>query len=401
VTIGPGVYSENVFIPQGRDGLQVLGTSKLTTIIDPDVPLSGTALAIQSAGVKVSRLGIRNGRGHGIFINGVDVVVQGVRIVGLRHTSSAGIYALASHRLQVLGNEVRAVANTGIAVVDSQDVTVAGNTVTQTPSGILVTGQGGRVVSNKVTGGTIGVQASGPAVVKNLIEMMGGAFPNGLAALGDGAVQGNKLTNAGAAFLQCSPCQAADVSGNSSLGSSGYGFTIVGAVAGSPGGLVARANTVSRAAGPGFRIQGVGATVTGNRATDTGYYLGPNEGGHCFVAAGGATAAHTLTGNSATRCAESGFLVTGDNVTLEGNAAAQAGLHGFEVDAYFAALTANKALSSNGAGFAVLPTAFSASLDLNVAAKNRYGLCDQGASTDLGANDLGQPPTSTVCDLVQ
>jgi hypothetical protein len=158
INLAAGVYFENVVIPAGKDGLTIAGVGKLSTTIDPDFPPSGNAFTIGSNGVKSRNLGIRNGQAHGIALNGVSgVLIQGLRIVGLRGVSPSGISGLRNSGLRLLNNEIRAVGNFGIEV-GGGNVVVTGNTVTQTPGGILVYDFGARVTSNKVTGVRAGIQ---------------------------------------------------------------------------------------------------------------------------------------------------------------------------------------------------------------------------------------------------
>jgi hypothetical protein len=398
VTLGPGVYFENVTVPPGKDGLQIVGASKLKTIIDPDAPLTGVGIWIFSPGVKIRNLGIRNGQVVGIFIDRVDdVVVQGVRVVGVRAGLGDGIAAaVGSDRVQILGNEVRSVRGTGIRAVNCADVVVTGNTVAQAGRAIFVSGPGARVTTNKVSGlrtTGIEVESSEAVVAANQIEMVG-TF--GLLVTGaNPTVQGNKLVNAARARVTCSPCTGGVMSGNSLLGSFFTGFQISAASAG----FVANGNKVSRASQGAFVFSGTAVQASGNSATDTGVFTRP---GHCFVAEAGSD--HVLKANTATRCAESGFVVDADDVILEANTSTQAGLNGFTVFGSGGATTdvavqGNKAVSSNAAGFAVISSALGTGLDGNTASKNRYGFCDDGSGTIVLGNAFGIPPTSSVCDL--
>lgn len=394
INLAAGVYFENVVIPAGKDGLTIAGVGKLSTTIDPDFPLSGNALTVGSNGVKIRNLGIRNGQAHGIALNGVSgVLIQGLRIVGLRGALSSGIFGFGNNGLQVVSNEIRAVGGAGINI-GGMNVVVRGNTVAQAPRGILVDGAGARVASNSVIGvqdGGIQVGSDGGFVSANTVELVD---TDGLGVWGQNlTIQGNHLINAGEVQIQCAPgCSGGVVSANTSLGSNDFAFSIW---ADGPG-FVFRGNKVSWANGPAFALSVVEATT--NAATDTGVF-GNGDGPDCFRI-GEQT---TLSRNTATRCGGSGFRVTGTSATLSGNTATQAGVNGFTVSSAFAAgntLTGNKALSSNGAGFAVVD-AVGTTLTGNTASKNRYGFCDEGTSTALGPNNFGVPPTSDVCDVVQ
>src|SRR2546425_1239229 len=91
IKIAAGTYFENVTVPAGKDGLQILGASKLTTILDADLPNSGNGFTIQSNNVKVSNLGVQNGAASGIVVAGSGAIIQGVRVVGAHGTTSVGI----------------------------------------------------------------------------------------------------------------------------------------------------------------------------------------------------------------------------------------------------------------------------------------------------------------------
>jgi parallel beta-helix repeat protein len=393
INLSAGVYFENVNIPAGKDGLSIAGAGKLRTVVDPDHPLSGNAFTVGSNFVKIRNLGIRNGQAHGISIIGATgVVIQGVRIVGLRGLSSTGIYGTGSAGLQILNSEIRAVGNSGIDV-DGGNIVITGNTVAQVPFGINVHDPGARVTSNRVTGTVngMGVDSDGAVVSANTIQL---ATADGLGVSGQNpTVQGNKLIHGEEFQIGCSlACSGGLLSANTSLGSKDFAFSVY---ADAPG-FVVRGNNVSWSNGPAFIISGVEATA--NTATDSGVF-GNHDGPDCFRV-GEQT---ILNRNIATRCAGSGFRIIGINATLTGNASKQAGIDGFTAFDVFAtdnALTGNKAFSSNGAGFAVVG-ALRTTLTGNTAVANRYGFCDDGASTSVGQNSFGIPPSSNVCDVVQ
>jgi parallel beta-helix repeat protein len=399
VSIAAGIYFENVTIPSGKDGLVVQGASKLATVIDPDLPGAGNAFTIQSPGVQVRNLGVRNGRTHGITIDGgvLDVTVKGVRIVGLRDPSSTGILASGGNDgLQLLGNEIRGVRSTGIVVATSASVVVAGNTVSQTPTAMRIDSSSARVTANKVSGCVNGIRVvgDGNVVSGNLQGQMDGT---GLDVVGiNPTVQGNKLTRGGQALINCTACSGGAVTGNSSVGSNRAGFQINADGAG----LVVSGNKVTWSAF-GFSVQGTGIEFVGNSVADTGVTDGSLFGGACIDMLGNG---HAVERNVATRCAGSSFVVFADNAVLDANSATSAGVSGFMVtsnETAGVALTGNKAFSSNAAGFAVTSAAAGTQLNGNVASKNRYGFCDDGIGTTATGNNFGTPAVSTFCDVTQ
>ncbi len=396
INIAPGIYFENVVIPAGKDGLQIVGAGKLATIIDPDDPLTGDAFNVSSNDVTIKNLGIRNGQANGVSINGVtDMVIQGLRIVGLRGLLSTGISGLGNDGLQLLNNEIRAVGDTGIAVRGT-NIVVVGNIVAQAPTAIDIADSSGRVASNKVTGVRNGIVVDdligGLVVTGNTVEL---SVDDGLnVSAHNPTVLANKLINAGESQITCNACTGGLASANTSLGSNDFGFSIHG----DGPGFVARGNKVSWSNGPAFLISAI--ELIANTATDAGVF-GNGDGPDCFRVNDASQT--TLTGNTATRCAGSGFRVIGSNATLSRNTAGQAGINGFTVSDALSTnneLTENKSLSSNAAGFAVID-AVGTTLNGNTGSKNRYGFCDDGTSTALGQNNFGIPPISNVCDVVQ
>jgi hypothetical protein len=395
VSIGAGIYFENVVVPPGKDGLQLVGASPLRTVIDPDHPLNGSGIVVASNRVRVMKIGIRNGQATGITVSNADgVVVQSVRIVGVRGLRSAGIFAdTGSDGVQILSSEVRAVSWAGIEVLGAGAV-VSGNTVSHVRNAIYAIGANPRVALNRITGGSIRMAGNGGTVLSNTVELAEGRGID-VSSINP-TVQGNKVTNAGEIAVECLSCTGALVSGNVSLGSPTFAFRLTGEGAG----FLAQANTASRAVLAAFFLEGSVEAIA-NRAFDTGVANSPaseQAAGHCFSAAG--TGPHRLVGNSATQCAVSGFMVR-HRATLERNVATQAGVHGFTVGPMAAdtVVAGNSAVAANGAGYAVLDGAQDTALSLNTGSRNRYDLCDEGVGTTTVSNTFAA--VSSACDVAR
>jgi hypothetical protein len=88
IRLGPGTYYQNnITIPSGYDGLQIQGTSKISTILDigPNTALgvtsTGLGLQINSRNVVVKNMTIRNGA-VGVRSIAPGTIVTGNNFVG-------------------------------------------------------------------------------------------------------------------------------------------------------------------------------------------------------------------------------------------------------------------------------------------------------------------------------
>lgn len=407
VRVFPGVYFENVVVPPGRDGLRIVGTSRLHTIVDPDSPNTGPAFRIESNGVEVTALFVRNGADTGIVAaSGVTrLSLHGLRFVG-GHGAGA-IRVDTSSTARVFDNEIRAAGHSGIRLLGGNDGSVVRrNAISQVDTAIEVLSNGVEVSANRISivrSFGIRVEGSRTTVVQNLIEV-GGGESRGLAVAGDGfTVRSNRLANAGPLVVSCTSCTSGLVASNSVVGSPYPSSSLAGraglAVTADAPGLVVRGNRVSRAIGPAYLVEGSSVRISGNLAIDTG----APDGGEGFLVRG--PGAHQVDHNVATRCGASGFRVEADDVTLQENVSAGAGLSGFFVFGAGgthsgALLRGNRAFDSNAAGFSVAGDAVATVLTGNSASRNRYDFCDDGTGTDVsGGNAFGT--TSTVCDVLQ
>jgi hypothetical protein len=421
VKVAPGVYYENVSVGPGKDNLQILGTSKLTTIIDPDVPNAGIGiLANGSNGVKISNLTVRNGTSYGIAIVGNGAIVTGVRVLGVRSTTAGGVIVIGNGA-QVALNEVRGCGRDGITVEGNSNL-IKSNTVAQIPRvGIFVFGDQNQVLANKVSnagfvtpfyGMYVVPNAVGQNVVaSNVLENIGN---NSTSAIGlvvvdtEPTVQANKFIWGGTAQLTCSNCNGGKIFLNSMVGSSGPGFVVSSGPVASPAAvLLVQGNKAAdtaqfgfQIAGPGGLTQGAGVEVKQNSASESGYNV------PCFQATG---SGHTFTTNIAQKCGGAGFYSQGDNFLFTSNQALGAATSGFVVNGYNGGnpahfgvtLNTNKTLSSVGQGFALYDSTNGGFTPVgtmgtgNTGQLNRQDFCNEGAATTIGTFAT----TSTTCDI--
>jgi hypothetical protein len=407
IRIGPGTYFENVTVPAGKDGLQLIGASNILSIIDPDAPNAGSAIVIQSNGVTVMNLAIRNGQANGIDATANNTMIRGVRVGGLRGPG-VGI-ATTGTGSQLLQNEVRGSSSGGIMVTGDNAV-VKANSVTQISDfGIIVLGNGARVQLNRVSSiGTdttlashLGVEVLGnlAQVISNTIENVGldGLQARGLVVTGTNPlIQGNRLVWAGSASVSCTTCTGGKLLGNAVLGSTDRGFVI----AADASGFVAQMNRAGDTLAAGFEISGTAVGLLQNNAYETGL------GQDCFGVFG---TGHTLTSNMASRCGRAGFYTQADTLSLATNQSTTANTGGFLIDGdsgggpahLNVTLTGNKSIGTNGQGFAIVNAAANTVLTGNTGLRNRVDLCDLGSGTNTSGGNTwsATPPTTTVCDI--
>jgi hypothetical protein len=406
VRIAAGVYLENITVPAAKDGLKITGAGRFATLVDPDAPNAGSALVIQSNGVKVSNIGIRNGQLSGIDATANNTVVQGVRIVGLRG-SGVGISTVGTGN-QVILSEVRGCTTGGI-LMSGDNAVARSNTVVQVSDfGIIVQGNGALAQFNKVVSvGTDSVLASylGLEVLGNQALVVGNAIQNVGLSSGQGrglvvtganpTVQLNRLTWAGEAIVTCTTCTGGKALANSVTGSAGRGFVLSADAAG----FVAQLNRAVGTSGTAFDISGSSLQALQNGASDAGFAA------PCFQVTG---SGHTVTSNMALRCGGAGFRTQGDTLTLSKNSSMTANTSGYLVDGdngvnpahTNVTLSNNKAAGTNGQGYAVVNAAASTAVVGNIGLSNRVDLCDAGTGTTSSGNKFtAVPPTTTSWDI--
>jgi hypothetical protein len=390
VKVAPGIYYENVVVPAGKDGLRIVGTSRVTTILDPDtytdlaVLNTGPGIQILSRNVQVRSLAIRNGQADGIVAAADGVILQGLRLTGMR---GAGIVVTGWFG-QVVGNDISH-AGSGVLSFGFQSV-VRSNTVANCNAFAFFLGEdGAQVIGNRVLNTPNGVYAAadGALLRSNDVRYSG----NGIDSEGRSpTLTSNRILGATSVGIlaRCTDCFGGALTRNSVTDTGGYGVQVF---ADNPG-FVVQANSLLRA-GAGFYLDGPGIVADRNRAREVGF----STTASCFEVYGQRS---ILTRNSATQCARAGFYVaaTVGQVTLDRNVATATLENGFTVDAAAdAILMHNRAISNAGQGFAVLTGASNTVLTSNFGSQNRTDFCDQGTATVDSGNSF--TTTSATCDI--
>jgi hypothetical protein len=383
VQVGAGTYFQIVIVPPGKDGLQIVGAGKLTTILDPgphtDPPASsgGDGITVQSRRVTIKNLTIRNGNFIGILLEAPEATVQGVNVSG---ANQFGIAVTAGARnARLLQNEIH---NSDRGIHSFAVGTLAqSNFITGAVAGIQLQGHGGQVVANKIYNGQYGVLTSGgttdgTVVTSNDIRhqteagifLSGGAFPN---------VQGNKIYGVGGGIVaHCVDCFGGSIASNSVT--DGAGTAILATTDGV--GLVVQGNTLLRTAG-GILGSGDGTDLRLNKATDVGEDLFSP----CFGAVGDD---NTVSRNTATRCTQAGVYVRGNRAYVDRNVVSGTFENGVTVDGSGGAFAdtiviGNKATGNAGQGVAIIGGAVDTFVSGNTASGNRLDFCDDGTATTL------------------
>jgi hypothetical protein len=446
VRIGPGTYFETVTTPDtagGGDDLQIIGTSKTTTIIDSGPPTNAEGIVIGAAvGVKVSNLTVQNSAGQGGIVASTgadDAVISGVGVIGA--ASKSGIN-LTGNGVQVLSSEVRGCRcgdGTGFAdgtgfgiVIFGNQGTLKGNTVAQGGGAIAaaIVGDGGQVVANKVISFghvdtsvdgfpiLIGVFASGQTgtggnmVTGNTVENLGPGDSTGSvfgAAMFEDlrpTLSSNRLISAGGIVAECTGCTPGGlVKGNTVTGTPTptTGLIVITDAAG----LTAQQNKLSYTGGVTVigntgLAPGSGVTLLQNTVTETQYSR------DCFEVSG---SGHTLTSNVVKNCGASGFRLFADDLLLSGNSVSGARGSGFSIDGYNGGGTPHFGITlqgnkANGAfqGFAIFdsnaahgpdqPT--SVTLTGNTGSLERQDFCHEDAGS---YPDNTFTTIATTCDV--
>jgi hypothetical protein len=388
VKVAAGTYFENVNVPAGKDGLQITGSGKTTTILDPSPYVdagkagnNGPGIVIRSRNVTVKGLMIRNGQNYGISIEAAGALVQGVNITG---PDVAGIIIeAAAWNVRILQNEIR---STSIGVhTGGFGALLQGNVITGSPIGINVSGAGSRVLGNRILNGQVGVFANGDGLVVNDNDIQHQS-EDGIAIAGRfPTVQGNKVFGSVTGIdVMCVDCFGGSVASNVITDTTHDGIL----AAADDAGLVVQGNTLLRT-GEGLILNGIGITARLNKATD----VGAGTLASCFEVFG---SLNTVAQNTATRCSQAGVYVNGDDMYVDRNVINGAFENGVTVDGEsggipFArtAVVANKATGNGGQGVAVIGGAVDTLVTGNTATGNRHDFCDDGTSTDVGPNTFG------------
>jgi parallel beta-helix repeat protein len=386
VRIAAGTYFEAVAVPSGKDGLQLVGAGKLTTILDPspyvDIGFAGFhGITVFARRVTIKNLMIRNGDGRGIEVHSPEVVIQGVNING---TNGDAIFVTnLAWNSRIVQSEIH---NAGSGISSDAFGTVAQtNVITGTETGIFLQADAGQVLGNKIYSGVTGISAFGDGtVIKNndirhqrdLAVFVEGSYPT---------VQGNKVYGAGVGLqVACIDCFGGSVASNTITDATSYGIL----ASADDFGLVLQSNTLLRT-GRGLSINGIGITARLNKATDVGLDLF----GHCFEAFGddptSITDANTIAQNTATRCSQAGIYVSGRETTVDRNVVSDTFENGITVDmSSLVVVSGNKATGNAAQGIAVL-SASDTIVTGNTAKGNRRDFCNDSSDTTVLGNTFG------------
>jgi hypothetical protein len=388
VQVGAGTYFQIVVVPAGKDGMQIVGASKLTTILDPGPSSNagtggGDGITVSSRRVTIKNLMIRNGNNIGIHLAAPEPVVQGVNITGANLIGIA--VNTGAWNAKLLQNEIH---NTGTGIHTIAFGTLAqSNFITGSQLGVFLQAHGAQVIGNKIYNGGFGVAAipgpsSGTVIKSNDIRhqteaavFLFGAFPT---------IQGNTVygANAGIAVL-CQTCYGGSVASNSVTDVAGAGI-LAGADA---IGLVVQGNTLLRT-GFGIIGSGNGVQVKLNKATD----IGDDLFGHCFSVVGDD---NMVAQNTATRCSQAGVYARGNRNYVDRNVISGTFENGVTVDGSGGPfsntiLIGNKVTGNAAHGVAIVGGAVDTFVTGNTGSGNRLDYCNDGTSTDFGpGNSFG------------
>lgn len=449
VSIAAGTYFENVTV--ATDGLVLLGVGP-NTILDPDTPNSGDGIEVAANDVTIKSLLIRNGDDDGIF---VDAGATGTRItnVGIRGPNEDCIDIRGDDTL-VERSTLRGCGNEAIRV-EASDVRILRNTLTECDDECIeAQGSNLEIVSNKFSpcGGECirasgvnikiernqiaaadaeGIEVSGEnlSVQRNSVKATDGAgilvscgsctadptrtiFAGGPNTAACRQFDGDQASceaawhfgGAGAAscFYDSGSCLGCGPNNSGSCTNTCAGSPCTGIVAGnsvadidhecfdldsSGPGLVVERNTASRCTEEGYEISGTGMVLRGNRALDSG----TEDGDAGFDIVGND---HVLKRNIARRNRDDGFGITGTGHTLTENGAYENGEDGFDVGgdgdgATDVTLTGNLAEDNNAVGIEVDSSATGTIVNDNTASGNHTDFCDEGTGTTTAGNTFG------------
>ncbi len=395
VKIAAGTYFEAVMVPAGKDGLQLVGASKLTTILDPspyaDLGFAGgDGITVLARRVTIKNLMIRNGHLSGILVTAPEILIQGVNVNGTN--LEAILVRGGAWNARIVQNEIHN-ATTGI---DSAGFgTVAqGNLITGTRFGIMLAGDGGQAIANKVYNGYSGISASADgAVVKNndVRYQLEAIFVNGTFP----TVQGNRVYGAHSGIeVACTDCFGGSVAGNSVTDATSFGIL----ASADDFGLVLQKNTLLRT-GLGLSINGIGITARLNKVTDVGLDIFS----HCIEAFIGDPAStidwNTIVQNTVTGCSQAGIYVHGSHTLVERNVVSGTFENGITVDeSNQVMVSGNKATGNAAQGIAVVNGSDDTEVSGNTATGNRRDFCDDGTGTSVSGNTFGTSFTTPGVD---
>lgn len=422
IEIAKGLYFESVLIPAGKDGLVLTGGGTVDPHgipAEPNEP-DPAAIRVESNAVRIDGLLVQNGRGNGIeaVANGLilnKVVVRGpenncVHVQGNDLVVSASVVRgcgnnnldIEGDRAQVLKTKVSQ-CDSDCIQIDGNDAVLEGNVVTGAEDGtsVSVNGDGLKLRKNRISNGdNDGLRLSGDnAVIES--NKFTGIDENAIDLVGDNpTIRKNSVSTVTerAIDIYCQPCTGGLVVKNKVVNASGdadcFEIYVEGDDPNEPSSpptnpFVVEGNSATRCADAGYVLVGNGITLRKNSAKD----CGGDESEEGFDIGG---TGHILEENRSTGNFSSGFTIEGTGHTLTGNKAAGNLGDGFQIDGLSGfgghTLTENKSTDNLGQGFAVKvfdpnDPPGSSTLTSNSASGNRTDFCaDAGANPTLTDN---------------
>ncbi len=401
IKIAAGTFYNNaIVVPAGKDGLQISGVSKTSTIVDIDndtlLGVTGSTLlgfVVSSRNVTIKNLAIRNGSlgivsaAPGTIVSGVSF--QGQNTAGLEFTSYNGQVSLSEFKSGQIG-----VLAGGLGTI------VKSNTMTNTVIAVDVAADDAQVTLNKITNAVIGIDASADGAqiksndVRNLTIgiLASGSYPT---------VQLNKVAGAQVGIeTVCSTCFGGTVASNTVTDATATGILIS---TDAPG-LYVQSNTVT-SAGVGIAVGNVAGSgdkavfLVSNKASQIGNVIT----GHCYSVTGDG---NFVVKNSATGCSGSGVRVAGNSNTIDTNTITGTFENGITVNGAGVPysnnfLNANKTTGNIGQGIAIVGNAAATTVQFNVASANRKDFCDVNANgTTLSGNSFPNPGGAVACPIL-
>lgn len=399
IQIRPAVYFEQVVVPSGKDGLQIMGVSYDAIVdgsayFDRGILNDAPGFLIQSAHVRLRGLTLRNGL-FGVQLEGEGGVLERLRAV------DAGALTVMAPRAVVSHNDLKA---TWISVFGEEAV-VRDNRVVAGAIYLDAVGDAdrSRVLRNRVENGAIFADADDLVVRDNEVRYPG--FLVGLLGAGDNIVVERNRVSGGQIGIQvacthdsdpneirpaiCTHASAAD---NTAMDTSDYG--LIGRATGP--GLVIRNNRFARTA-LGMNLTGPIALVERNHVEDVGRSLD----GHCIEAFG---AVDRIARNTALRCSNAGIYLNGVSI-IEENRIEDTAENGVTVDGDPAGghvvegvrVLRNVSRDNAAQGVAIINGAAGTRVSGNVALGNRTDFCDEGVGTVISGNTFG---TTGACAVL-
>lgn len=256
IVVAPGVYREEVYIPEDKDGITLKSRNAWQAIIEaPAAAVTGAVVSVGGAD-KVTIRGftitgpaqVPNSLSSGVVVfDGGSVVIENNLITRIRNNPLDGIQD--GNGVLVYGDGRRTFA------------TLEGNTITDyQKTGVLVFGPSAEA---RITGNDI--RGAGPTgvIAQNGVEVSAGAS----ASIRDNSITGNVYTGTGTfgAGVLVSAADCVDISGNQITGN-GYGVAVFDTA-----GIKISCNQVDNNTGNGIVLNGVRhGVLLNNRVEENG-----------------------------------------------------------------------------------------------------------------------------------